>query len=166
MWPLAYGYSSTATIPVVGNMTAYCDRANMHDYYFPDDYTSPIYDVSGDIQVVIPPYLANYRLVCNRTPWVTTETGWQTPYAGDGMFSKEVNEDVQAKLLLIDFFDHAELTDCQAVYLFALEDGGVPPGWGVFDAAGILRKPQRRSRAQWRSWMIRVRMPRHSRLVP
>lgn len=137
MWPLAFATDNAIT-QQVGDMTAYCDRANMHDYYFPDDYT-PSVSAYGDMQVQIPLYLADYRLVCNRAPWVTTETGWVTPYAGGNMFSKEVSEDVQAKLLLVDLFDHAMLPDCQAVYIFDLQWGSEDtsdPGWGVFHDDG------------------------------
>jgi hypothetical protein len=143
MWPLAFA-TDWRIRQQVGNMSAYCTRANVHDYYFADN-DSPSVSSWGDMQVQIPLYLANYQHVCNHAAWVSTETGWQTPYTGGGMFSKEVNEDVQAKLLLINYFDHAMLPNCQAVYSFALQDE-YTPGWGVFnvdgtpkEAAGVIR---------------------------
>jgi trimeric autotransporter adhesin len=141
MWPLAYATSSAVTAEV-GNQTAYCGRANMHDYYFPDDYT-PSVSAAGDMQAQIPLYLADYQKVCDRAQWVTTETGWVTPYAGGNMFSKEVSEDVQAKLLLSDLFDHAMLPNCQAVYIFDLlwgSEDASDPGWGVFHNDGTPKE--------------------------
>jgi trimeric autotransporter adhesin len=141
MWPLAFPTSSAVTSEV-GNQTAYCERANMHDYYFPDDY-SPSVSAYGDMQAQIPLYLADYQKVCDRAQWVTTETGWVTPYAGGNMFSKQVNEDVQAKLLLSDLFDHAMLPNCQAVYIFDLQWGSEntsDPGWGVFHDDGTPKE--------------------------
>jgi hypothetical protein len=133
MWPLGFAYKTTST-NAVGNMTAYCDRVNMHDYYLPDNHTS-LTGTNGVIQVQIPAFLKYYRLVCNRLPWITSETGWQTPYAGDNMYSLEVSEDVQAKLLLVDLFDHAILPDCKAVYIYMLAGGSADtsaPYFGLF----------------------------------
>jgi hypothetical protein len=129
MWPLANGYNTASTIQV-GKMTAYCGRANMHDYYEGDNETG-----GGNIAVQMQSYLANYRLVCGRQPYVTTESGLQTPWNFDGqgpnIFAKEVNEDTQAKMAIMDWFDHAKDINCQAFAIYDLSDadGG---GWGIF----------------------------------
>lgn len=139
MWPLAFGKASAVK---VGDMTAYCDRANMHDYYPADNRSLHFFPWAGDMQVGIQGYLRNYRLVCNRAAFVTTETGWYTPWR-KGWNSSGTNEYVQARLLLNDLFDHAMLADCKAVYIFTLRWGSADfsdPGWGVFRDDGTPKE--------------------------
>lgn len=135
MWPLAFAYSGNdaGQLSAIGDQTKFCDRANLHDYYAADNYNQPTYPVVGDIQVSLQRYLYNVRHVCNRTRFVTTETGWYTPWR-TGNNSSGTNEYVQARLLLIDLFDHAMLPYNEEVYLFTLRGGGVtePEWYGVF----------------------------------
>jgi trimeric autotransporter adhesin len=137
MWPLAFPYKSSST-QQVGNMTAYCDRANMHDYYSADDYARSVNGTTGDMQVQMPLYLADYQKVCDRAKWITTESGWYTPWRqGDNHLG--TNETVQAHMLLSDLFDHAMLPNNQGVYIFDLQWGsadGSYQGWGVFHDDG------------------------------
>jgi hypothetical protein len=138
MWPLGNTYrrSTTAT---VGDQTAHCDRANLHDYYAADH----IHHATGDrggIQTALQSYLRNGHLVCNRSDFVTTETGWYTPWL-PGNNGSGTNEYEQARLILNDLFDHASLPYCKEVYLFTLRWGSVPPnpaapGWGVMNDDG------------------------------
>ena len=84
----------------------------MHDYYFVDN--SGGQGVVGIIPVAMQGYLANYRQVCNRTPFITTETGYgSTICAG---CNESASEYVQARLVLINMFDHARLSDLKQVY--------------------------------------------------
>jgi hypothetical protein len=122
MWPLGDLYD-TATTGTVGDQTAHCDRANLHDYYVADH----------SIQVELQNYLRNAHLVSNRQAFITTETGWYTPMMA-GWQGAGCNEYVQARLLLNDLFDHAMLSDNKLVYIFTLRWGSLDfsdPGWGV-----------------------------------
>jgi trimeric autotransporter adhesin len=140
MYPPAWGFSGNfgGTLSQIGNQTAYCDRANLHDYYAADNYTQPTYPVLGNIQVSIQRYLQNIRQVCNRQDFITTETGWYTPTQA-GWQGSGANEYVQARLLLNDLFDHAMLPYNHEVYIFDLRWGTVDfsdPGWGVMHDDG------------------------------
>lgn len=130
MWPLG-GYRSLST-SAVGDQTAHCDRINMHDYY-PADNTHQFTGVTGDIQIGLQSFLLVYRKVCNRTPFLTTETGWYTG-VGTEHNLQGTDEYVQARLLLNDIFDHAMLPDDQEVYIFTLRWG--PGGWGIINNDG------------------------------
>ena len=140
MWPLAFTYSGNdaGNLWAVGNQTAYCDRANLHDYYAADNYSQPTYPVLGDIPVSLQRYLLNARQVCNRQSFVTTESGWYTPTQA-GWGGAGVNEYVQARLLLNDLFDHAMLPYNAFVYIFTLRWGTTDfsdPGYGVMHDDG------------------------------
>jgi hypothetical protein len=140
MWPLAFAYSGNdaGQLSAIGDQTANCDRANLHDYYAADNFNQPTWPVVGDIQVSLQKYLKNVRQVCNRQPFVTTETGWYTPTQA-GWQGSGANEYVQARLLLNDLFDHAMLPDNKLVYIFDLRWGTTDfsdPGWGVIHDDG------------------------------
>ena len=130
MWPV-----SILTLPdAIGDQTAHCDRANMHDYYFVDN--SGGQGVVGIIPVAMQGYLANYRQVCNRTPFITTETGYgSTICAG---CNESASEYVQARLVLINMFDHARISDLKQVYYFTLRWGspGAEGNWGLINDDG------------------------------
>jgi hypothetical protein len=131
MWPLGNTYS-TGTTGTVGDQTAHCDRANIHDYYAADN-THQARGDTGSIQLALQSYLRNARLVCNRQAFITTETGWYTPMMA-GWKGSGSNEYVQARLLLNNLFDHAKLVDNKLVYIFTLRWGSLDfsdPGWGV-----------------------------------
>jgi hypothetical protein len=138
MWPLGDTYN-TATTGTVGDQTAHCDRANLHDYYGADNTSQATGDV-GSMQVALQSYLRNARLVCDRTDFITTESGWYTPWlSGDN--ASGTSEYVQARLILNDLFDHASLPYCNGIYIFTLRWGSVPPnpanpGWGVMNDDG------------------------------
>ena len=138
MWPLGNTYG-TATTGMVGDQTAHCDGANLHDYYAADNTHQPMGD-RGSMRVGLQQYLRNARRVCNRTEFVTTETGWYTPWRrGDN--GSGTNEYEQTRLILNVLFDHASLPYCQGVYIFTLRWGSIPPdpsrpGWGVMNDDG------------------------------
>jgi hypothetical protein len=141
MWPVAHLYNR-ATPGTVGDQTAHCDRANLHDYYAADNTHHPTGDRKS-IQIALQSYLRNARLVCNRTNFVTTETGWYTPWqSGDNELG--TNEYQQARLILNNLFDHASLPYCKGVYIFTLRWGSVPPdpsnpGWGIMNGDGSAK---------------------------
>ena len=141
MWPVAHLYNR-ATPGTVGDQTAHCDRANLHDYYAADNTDQPTGD-RRNIQIALQSYLRNARLVCDRTNFVTTETGWYTPWQpGDNGLG--TNEYQQARLILNNLFDHASLPYCKGVYIFTLRWGSVPPdpsnpGWGIMNDDGTAK---------------------------
>jgi hypothetical protein len=59
------------------------------------------------------------------------QTPWNFDGQGANVYSKEVNEDTQAKMAIMDWFDHAKDANCQgfAIYDLSDADGG---GWGIF----------------------------------
>jgi hypothetical protein len=140
MWPLAFAYSTNDNDnrSAIGDQTAFCDRANLHDYYAADNYNQPTYPALGDLQISLQQYLKNARQVCNRQSFVTTETGWYTPTRA-GWQGSGTNEYAQARLLLNDLFDHAMLPDNKFVYIFTLRWGSADfsdPGYGVIHDDG------------------------------
>jgi hypothetical protein len=120
----------------IGNLTAYCDMANLHDYYANDNTTpATVGGALGPIYTVLPRWQGAVHTMCNRVPFVTTETGYCTGGSACGSLSN-VNADVQAKLILTDYFDHAMLANCVAVYIFGLVDGMGNANWGLFNSTG------------------------------
>jgi hypothetical protein len=142
MWPQAFSYSGNDAgyFDTIGNQTAFCDRNNVHDYYGPDNFNQPTYPTNGNIQVALQTYLGNSRSYCNRTDFVTTETGWSTPWqSGAPIYSSVTNEYVQARLILNDLFDHAILPYNRGVYIYKLHGGSTDlsnPYYGVFHDDG------------------------------
>jgi hypothetical protein len=124
----------------IGNLSAYCDRFNMHDYYANNNTTpSTVGGPNGPISVIIVGWQTAVHTMCNKPAFVTTETGYCSggPSCGTLSFA---NSDVQAKMLLIDYFDHAMLPNCIAVYIFALQDGMGNANWGFFDSTNTAKE--------------------------
>jgi len=124
----------------IGNLTAFCDLANMHDYYANDNNTALIGGAgTGPIYTILPGWQIPVHTMCNRVPFVTTETGYCTGGGSCGSFSN-VNADVQAKMILSDYFDHAMVSNCIAVYPFAMLDGAGNANWGLFDSTNTAKE--------------------------
>lgn len=141
MWPMAFPYVSSL-VAQVGDMTASCDRANMHDYYQADNLTSTYGGAPGDMQIQMAGFLGLYQQVCNRSSFVTTESGWYTPWE-PGYNGQGTNEYVQTRLLLNDLFDHAMQPNNKLVYIFDLQWGSADasdPGWGVIHDDGTPKQ--------------------------
>ena len=128
-WPISTGYSGDLAgyiddVTGANEQTAVCDRANLHDYYGPDLTNQPTFPTDGPIYNSLQRYLINVRQMSNHQRFVTTETGWLTPWASGGpIYASVCDQRTQARLILCDLFDHASLTYCEAVFIFSLRGG-------------------------------------------
>lgn len=127
MWPLTFAWNYAS----VGDQTTHCDWANVHDYYSPDN-SNGMGVYQGTVPVAMNGFLTDIRKVCNKTPFITTETGYgSTPYAHSDQ--GRGNEYAQARLIMMDMFDHAVRPDNEYVFQFNIDwCTGDGDGWGFF----------------------------------
>ncbi len=131
MWPVsAFTFPSS-----IGDQTAHTDRANMHDYYETDNSGGVGVAVStGLLPAAMNAYLGFYRQDANRAHFITTETGYgSTVFAGD---VSNCSQYAQARLILMNYFDHARRFDCDQVYYFTLAWGPESGNWGLLNDDG------------------------------
>jgi hypothetical protein len=122
-------YAFPASWSSVGDHTADCDQVDIHDYYFVDNTGGQSY--VGTIPVAMQGYLADARHMCNRVPFITTETGYGSTVCGG--CNQTASQDTQTRLIFVDMFDHARNPDLKYVYLFTLMWGPSSGNWGVFN---------------------------------
>jgi hypothetical protein len=128
MWPV--GWWPGLSEADVGDQTAHCDAANLHDYYG-EDPSGPFSVYTGTngtiAEVMQKLMLPSYRSVCNRQRFITSETGWQsTSYGAWGDY-------IQARYILRDLFEHARLPYNDYVLIFSLRGAD---GYGVINDDG------------------------------
>ncbi len=128
MWPAAFPSGYTA----IGDQTAHCDRVNLHDYYGVDN--TSIQSYTGTIPVAMLGYLSDARHSCNRVPWITTESGYGSTACGG--CSQSASPYAQARLVMMDMFDHARLPDLKQYYHFTQRWGPSTGNWGLINDDG------------------------------
>jgi hypothetical protein len=129
-WPLAF----PGNFASVGDQTANCDRANLHDYYGVDNSGGQSY--GGIVPVAMQGYLSDERKVCNRSKFITTETGYgSTTCTG---CAQSASEYAQTRLVLMDMLDHLRNPNLDEVYYFTLRWGAPQTGgnWGLINDDG------------------------------
>jgi hypothetical protein len=130
IWPAAFPsfYAS------IGNQTASCDRANLHDYYGVDNSGGQSY--IGIVPVAMQGYLADDRQICDRIPFITTESGYGSTTCGG--CDQSASEYAQTRLILMDMLDHASNPDLKQFYLFTLRWGSPQANgnWGLINDDG------------------------------
>jgi hypothetical protein len=115
MWPV--GWWPSLSEDDVGDQTAHCDAANLHDYYSVDPsgpfsvYTGTNGTIAEVMQKLM---LPSFRSVCNREHFVSTETGWPSNMYGAW------GDYIQARYILRDLFEHARLPYNDYVFIFTL----------------------------------------------
>lgn len=122
MWPLGLPWTN----PPVGDQTANCDQAEIHDYYGIDDINQTFGTATGS--AAVDTYYGIARQVCNRPKVVTSEDGFCTPLhancpASNNMYATEYTV---ARAALNTMIDHAKRPDNAGVYYFTMCCGD---GW-------------------------------------
>jgi hypothetical protein len=121
MWPLGFPYDPKYTSSV-GDQTASCDQAEIHDYYAADDLNQFWGQATGS--KAIDTYYGFARQVCNRPTVQTTEDGWCAPMVPSCQSSAPpqsvASEYVVARVALNTMIDHAKRLDNTGVYYFTL----------------------------------------------
>jgi hypothetical protein len=126
-WPSAFSFSGNfaGNYPNMVDLTGSTDRCNLHDYYSADQTNQPTFPADGPIYNALNDpshgYLANNGQFCHHARYVTTETGWFTPWSSGGQtYTSITDEYTQARLILDDFFDHASKTSNELIYIYNL----------------------------------------------
>lgn len=142
-WPSAFSYSGNFAGNYGGmvNLTAASDRQNLHDYYSANNTDQPTYPADGPIYASLSDpsygYLANNRSFCRHDRFVTTETGWVTPWGPGGqLYTSQCDDRAQARLVLCDLLDHASLPSCELVYIYKLRGSTGGNAYGVMNDDG------------------------------
>lgn len=136
MYPLAFP-NNYPIQQQVGDMSAFCDLANLHDYYLVDNNTAVV-RANGPIYQQLDDYLAAEHTMANKPAFITSETGYGS-VAGAG-FRQSADERTQARLILCDLFDHAARPDCRYVYIFTLRWGPETQDWGLMNDDGTPKQ--------------------------
>jgi hypothetical protein len=127
MWPLGLPWVA-ANRATVGDQTANCDQAEIHDYYGVDDINQTFGQATGS--QAVDTYFGFARANCNRPMVVTSEDGFCTPPAnscsGQAANNLYTTEYTAARVALNTMIDHAKRADNTGIYYFTLCCGD---GW-------------------------------------
>jgi hypothetical protein len=136
----AVNQSSPATYQALGDLSAYADVGNIHDYAMAEPYSkTQVLDVFADLQ----------RLVTGSKPMIVTETGWNGflagQYAGAAPGAPPVTScnTCASEHAVASYVPKALLTNIAGgigrTYLYELLDEGVFGPLGASDYFGLVR---------------------------
>lgn len=131
-WPCAFVSNSSTQ----GNLAAYANYGNLHDYYYPQGTTTQ--PMGPQIASEITQEQTN---VVPGQPVVSTETGVSTAYLDSSGFG--VDYATQAILHFCNMLDHMSNSNSLRIYFYELVDDSPDSGnnirenqYGMFDSAG------------------------------